>query len=120
VRWGAQTFGYTLAGLSGATFTWSGTQSGGYTLCAATQIQASSFNDTRGLQTEVTADVVGGYNVGYADDGDYAVYKSVTFPAGPTAVIARCRFTVGGDAVAICGREPAPSTAAVLNIKYRF
>src|SRR5215207_2663260 len=89
VRWGAQTFSYTLAGISGATFTWSGTQSGGYTLSAATQIQASSFNDTRGLQTEVTSDVVGGYNVGYADDGDYAVYKNVNFPSGLTALDVR-------------------------------
>src|SRR5215213_9325280 len=86
VQWGAQVFGYTLAGLSGATFTWGGTQAGGYTLSAATQVQASSFNDTRGLQTEVTADTVGGYDVGFADDGDYAVYKNVTFPAGLTAV----------------------------------
>ena len=89
VQWGGRTFGYTLAGLSGATFTWSGTQSGGYTLGATTQTQASSFNDTRGLQTEVTTDTVGGYNVGYADDGDYAVYRNVNFPAGLTAVDVR-------------------------------
>jgi glucosylceramidase len=89
VQWGGRAFGYTLAGLSGATFTWAGAQSGGYVLSATTQIQASSFNDARGLQTEVTTDTVGGYDVGYADDGDYAIYRNVNFPSGLTAVDVR-------------------------------
>ncbi|HKG13078.1 MAG TPA: carbohydrate-binding protein [Pyrinomonadaceae bacterium] len=119
VQWGAQVFGYTLAGLSGATFTWGGTQAGGYTLSAATQVQASSFNDTRGLQTEVTADTVGGYDVGFADDGDYAVYKNVTFPAGLSAVDVRVasagnggvmEFRLDGTAGPLVGTVNVPVT----------
>ena len=89
VQWGSKTFTYTLAPYSGATFTWIGTQSGGYQFPAALQIQASSFNSTAGLQTETTADTQGGYDVGYADGGDYAVYRNVNFGAGFTNLSVR-------------------------------
>jgi glucosylceramidase len=100
VQWGTQSFSYTLSALSGATFTWSGTQNGTNTIKATSQIQASSFNSTSGLnnpadlqtwglRTELTTDANGGYDIGFSDDGDYAVYKSVDFGAGVTGVSAR-------------------------------
>jgi glucosylceramidase len=89
VQWGSQSFTYTLASLEGATFTWTGTQTGGYTVNPATQIQASSFNAVSGLETEPTADTLGGYDVGYANNGSYAVYQNVNFAAGFTNVTAR-------------------------------
>jgi glucosylceramidase len=89
VQWGSQSFTYTLASFAGATFTWTGTQSGGYTINPTNQIQASSFNSVFGLQTEPTTDLWGGYDVGYANTGDYAVYRNVNFAAGFTNVNAR-------------------------------
>jgi glucosylceramidase len=104
VVWSSQSFTYTLPALAAATFTWSGTQSAGtpaYTVSAKSQIQASNFNSTAGnntpgnyqtwgLETELTSDVGGGYDVGYASDGDYAVYKNVDFGgAGVSTVTAR-------------------------------
>jgi glucosylceramidase len=103
VLWGTQSFTYTLPALAAATFTWSGTQSSGvpaYTVSARLQIQASSFNSTAGnntpgnyqtwgLETELTTDTDGGYDVGYASDGNYAVYKNVDFGNGVTGVTAR-------------------------------
>jgi len=100
VQWGTQSFTYTLPALAAATFTWSGTQGAGYTINAKSQIQASSFNSTAGsntpgsyqtwgLETEGTSDTNGGYNVGFASDGNYAVYKNVDFGAGVTGVTAR-------------------------------
>jgi O-glycosyl hydrolase len=103
VQWGTQSFTYTLPSLAGATFTWVGTQSAGapaYTVSAVSQIQASSFNSTAGnnrpgnylswgLETEVTSDTNGGYDVGFASDGDYAVYNNVDFGAGVSTVAAR-------------------------------
>ena len=103
LQWGTQSFTYTLPSLAGATFTWSGTQSAGtpaYTVSAKSQIQASSFNSsegnntpgnylTWGLETELTSDTDGGYDVGYATDGDYAIYKNVDFGAGVSTVSAR-------------------------------
>jgi glucosylceramidase len=103
VVWGAQSFTYTIPALAAATFTWSGTQSAGapaYTASATSQIQASSFNSTAGnnmpgnyqtwgLETELTTDTNGGYDVGFASDGDYAVYKNVDFGTGVTGVTAR-------------------------------
>lgn len=98
VKWGTQSFNYTLPPLAGATFTWSGTQSGACTIDAS-QIQASSYNATSGLQTEITTDTDGGYNLGAADDGDYAVYKNVDFGAGVTNLNARfaCNQNSGGN-----------------------
>jgi glucosylceramidase len=104
VQWGTQSFTYTLPALAAATFTWSGTQSAGvpaYTVSAKSQIQASSFNSTAGLnvpgkyqtwglETELTTDTDGGYDVGFASDGNYAVYKNVDFgTTGVTGVTAR-------------------------------
>ena len=96
VQWGSQSFSYTLASYSGATFTWTGTQSGGYTVNPANQIQASSFNSNSGLVTEQTSDTLGGYNVGYADNNDYAVYKNVNFTVAYTNVTARLASFGGG------------------------
>ena len=97
VQWGSQSFTYTLASFAGATFTWTGTQSGGYTVNPTNQIQASSFNSISGLQTEPTTDTLGGYNLGYADNGDYAVYRNVNFAAGFTNVTARVASAGGGS-----------------------
>jgi glucosylceramidase len=109
VQWGSQSFAYTLPSLAGATFTWTGAQSGGYSVGTAFRIQASSFNTTGGqnlpgdtttfgLQTENTLDLDGGYDVGFASDGDYAVYKNVDFGAGVSGVSARlaCAGNCGG------------------------
>lgn len=96
VQWGSKMFTYTLAPYSGATFTWTGTQSGGYQFPAALQLQASSFNTTFGLQTEMTTDTLGGYDVGYAAGGDYAVYQNVNFGAGFTNVSVREASYGGG------------------------
>jgi glucosylceramidase len=100
VQWGMQSFTYTLSALAGATFIWSGTQSGAYTVNAKTQIQASSLSSTNGsqsasdlqtfgLRTEGTTDTNGGYDVGFSAANDYAVYKNVDFGTGVTGVTAR-------------------------------
>ena len=90
VVWGNRFFTYFFQGLSGATFTWEGRQDDGYSVKATTQsIQASSFSETSGLQTEVTSDINGGYNVGYIDDGDWALYKNIDFGSGVRSVQVR-------------------------------
>jgi glucosylceramidase len=109
VQWGNQSFTYTLPALAGATFTWTGAQSGSYAIAAPSQIQASSFNSTGGkkivgdnttfgLQTENTTDTNGGYDLGTSSDGDYAVYKNVDFGTGVSGVSARlaCAGNCGG------------------------
>jgi len=115
-QWGTQSFTYTLPALAAATFTWSGTQSGGppaYTVSAKSQIFASSFNSTAGdntpgnygtwgLSTELTSDTGGGYDVGYSNDGDYAVYKNVDFGTGVSTVTARLAC-LGGNGGGNCG-----------------
>ena len=84
--WGTQSFTYQLPGLSGATFNWSGSQTGGYTVNATSQTQASSYNDEFGLETETTSDTGGGYDVGFADNGDWAHFKNVNFGSGVSSV----------------------------------
>lgn len=87
--WGTQSFSYSLPGLSGATFTWSGTQSGGYSVSATSQIQASSYNDESGIETEGTSDSGGGYDVGFINNGGFVHFKSLNFGTGVSSVNVR-------------------------------
>jgi glucosylceramidase len=136
VLWGTQSFTYTLPSLAAATFTWNGTLVAGapaYTVSAKSQIQASSFNSTAGnntpgnyqtwgLETELTSDTDSGYDVGFASDGDYAIYKNVDF-TGVTGVTARLaclqnpgncggtlEFRLGSNTGTLVASVPIPST----------
>jgi glucosylceramidase len=93
--WGTQRFTYTLPSLSGATFVWSGAQTGSYYLPSKKQIQTSSYSRSYGLETEMTSDSLGGYDVGYSDTGDWAMYKNVAFGTGITTV--KVRTASGGS-----------------------
>ena len=106
VRWGNQTFSYALAGLSGATFVWSGAQGGDTSLDARSRIMTSSFHATSGLQTEATTDALGGYNLGYAEDGDHAVYRNVDF--GARVGVVEVRVASGGSGGLLELRLDAP------------
>jgi glucosylceramidase len=117
--WGSQSFTYSLSGLSGATFTWNGSQNGGYAVSATSQIQASSYNDEFGLETETTSDAGGGYDVGYADNGDWAHFKNVNFGLGVSSVNLRTasagsggtlEFHLDGVAGTLVGSAPIPVT----------
>jgi glucosylceramidase len=109
VQWGSQSFAYTLPSLAGATFTWMGARTRGYTVNATSQIQASSFNTTGGvhnpadittygLETETTSDTNGGYDLGFSTAGDHLLFKNVDFGSGVTGVSARlaCNGNCGG------------------------
>jgi len=109
VQWGSKMFSYTLASYSGTTFTWTGTQNSGYQFPASLQLEASSFNSTLGLQTETTTDTQGGYDVGYAVGGDYAVYRNVNFGAGFTNVNVR-EASFGGGFLSLHLDSPAGPT----------
>ncbi len=101
VQWGGESFAYALPSLAAATFTWSGTpisSSPPYTVSAVSQIQASSYSSLSGLQTETAAGGEGGYDLGYAGAGSWAVYKYVDFASGVGGVSARlaCDGSNGG------------------------
>jgi len=99
VNWGSQSFTYTLPSLSAATFTWTGTQAGAVTIDARAQIQASSYNSISNLMTEYTADANGGYDLGYAANGSYAVFKNVDFGASVSGLTARVADTGTGSSL---------------------
>lgn len=44
-------------------------------------IQAESYSEMAGVQTEGTTDAGGGLNVGYIDTGDWMAYKNINFPS---------------------------------------
>lgn len=66
---------------------------------AFTQIEAEDFNDQSGVQTETCGE--GGQNVGYIENGDYAVYSSINFGSGPSSFEARAASATSGGAVEI-------------------
>lgn len=119
IQWGSKQTGYSLPGYAGATFTWTGTQTGGYAVSATNQIRASGFNSVSGLQTEPTTDALGGYDLGYADNHDYAEYRNVDFAAGITNVSARVacagdggtlEFRLDGSSGRLVGSIKIPNT----------
>lgn len=88
-QWGIHSFPYTLPANAGATFTWTGAQSGVATMAAKSQIRASSYWSENGLAADFCADTNGGYQLGYIGAGAYAVYKHVDFGTGVTQVNVR-------------------------------
>jgi len=107
VQWNGQSFAYTLASYSGATFAWTGTQSNACVISATNPIQASSFNSVSNLETETTSDAAGGYDVGYASTGSYAVYQNVDLGAGFAGLNAR--FASSGAGGSLAFRLDAPA-----------
>jgi glucosylceramidase len=89
VRAGSTAVRYTLPGLAGATFTWTGVPSGSYSADARAELRASSFSSVSGLQTEACTDTLGGFDLGFADDGDYAAFEKIDFGTGVSSVDVR-------------------------------
>lgn len=115
VQWGARQFGYTLAAGAGATFTWSGAVSGSAAaLDAKAPVLASNSSELSGLQAESCQDVQGGYDLGYADGGDYAVYRGLDFGAGVASVSARVASAGGGGSIEF--RLDSPSGARIASV----
>ncbi len=103
-----RSFTYSLPALAGATFVWTPeapvptgrsassnagrrriSPSSGYAIVALSQqIQASSYNDMSGLETETTSDIDGGYDLGYSGDGSWAEYQNIDF-SGVSSVSVR-------------------------------
>jgi glucosylceramidase len=112
VLWNTRSFNYTLPALSGATFQWGAAGPAGDcavpirrsrllsvtpvrgacpppVVNAFQQIQASSYDDSSGFQTENCTDTDGGFDLGYAQDGSWAQYRNVDFGAGATRLNVR-------------------------------
>ena len=85
-QWGGQLMATSLASYTGATYTWSGTQSTSAALNARAQTMASSYASATGFETETTSDTGGGYDLGYATNGSAAIYRNMDFGSGVTGL----------------------------------
>ena len=66
---------------------------------AFTQIEAESFDNQKGVQTETCTE--GGQNIGYIENGDYAVYSNIDFGTGATGFQARAASATSGGNIEI-------------------
>ena len=66
---------------------------------AFSQIEAESYNSQSGIQTESCDE--GGQNIGYIENGDYAVYNNVNFGSGATSFQARAASNTSGGNIEI-------------------
>jgi len=66
---------------------------------AFTQIEAENFYTQSGIQTETCTE--GGEDVGYIENGDYAVYKNVNFGNGAKSFKARVSSATSGGKIEI-------------------
>lgn len=101
IAWRGQSLQYTLAGLAGVSVTWAGepVRDVGVRMPATLQIQASSYADVSGLETENTMDVGGGYDLGFSANGSWAEYDRVDFGYGVHTVNVRCASDTSGGVV---------------------
>ena len=66
---------------------------------AFTQIEAESYNSQSGIQTETCTE--GGADVGYIENGDYAVYNNIDFGSGASSFQARAASATSGGNIEI-------------------
>jgi glucosylceramidase len=98
VKWGNESFSYTLPATSIATFKWSGAQAGATAIPATTRLLASAYEDTKSTRPETTTDAGGGQDIGFTSNGSYVMYKNVDL-SGVSSVSAR--VANGGAATSI-------------------
>ncbi|MDQ0062197.1 S-layer homology domain-containing protein [Paenibacillus harenae] len=95
VRWGSESFTYTLPAGAVATFVWSGTQSGDSAISPYAKTEAEDASDYTGVTTGVANDTGGGGFVGSTTDGSYIAYRNAEFASGTASV--RVRAAAEGD-----------------------
>ncbi|WP_152344621.1 carbohydrate-binding protein, partial [Mycobacterium tuberculosis] len=64
-------------------------------------IEAENFSSQSGLQTESCNDTGGGLNIGYIQNGDYAVYVGLDFGNGAYDFSVRVASATGGGTIEI-------------------
>lgn len=69
------------------------------TVSAFSKIEAESFDSQSGVQTETCSE--GGLNVGFIENGDYAVYNNVDFGSGAKSFQARTSSQTSGGNIEI-------------------
>ncbi|SEE08129.1 glycoside hydrolase family 16 protein [Streptomyces sp. Ag109_O5-10] len=82
---------------------------------AYSAIQAESYDSQSGVSTETTTDTGGGQDIGYVANGDWALYKGVTF--GSTAATQFYARVASGAAAGVSGqvqvRLDSPSNSPI-------
>ena len=66
---------------------------------AFSQIEAESYDTQSGIQTESCGE--GGQNIGYIENGDYAVYNNIDFEGGAVSFQARVASATSGGTIEI-------------------
>ena len=66
---------------------------------AFTQIEAESYDNQSGIQTETCNE--GGQNIGYIENGDYAIYTNIDFSSGAAGFQARVASATSGGNIEI-------------------
>ncbi|XID92422.1 carbohydrate-binding protein [Paenibacillaceae bacterium WGS1546] len=78
VKWGDQSFTYTLPAKSAATFVWSGTQSAAHTVIPNDiALKASAYHESFSVKPEAANDAGDGLLIGHAQDGSWILFKNV-------------------------------------------
>lgn len=97
VRWGAQSFTYTLSAGAVVTFVWNGTQDSASYVTPYSKIEAEDYNAMNAVQLTTTSDNGGGQKVSSANAGSYIAFDNVSFMNGTASV--QVRAATSQDAV---------------------
>ncbi|EFM10095.1 glycoside hydrolase family 30 [Paenibacillus curdlanolyticus YK9] len=96
VRWGSQSFTYTLEAGAVVSFVWNGTQQGDVLVNPYSKLEAEDFDSMNNVQTAITPDAGGGSAVGQTSEGSYIAFNNVEFVSGTTSL--KVRAAVEADA----------------------
>ncbi|MWC26905.1 S-layer homology domain-containing protein [Paenibacillus sp. MMS18-CY102] len=96
VRWGSQSFTYTLEAGAVASFVWEGTQQGDVLANPYSKLEAEDFDSMNDVQTAITPDAGGGKAVGQTSEGSYIAFNNVEFVNGTASL--KVRAAVEEDA----------------------
>lgn len=85
---------------------------------AFSRIEAESFDNMSGVQTEGTSDTGGGANVGWIDNGDWLMFEDVDFGTGAYQVSARLASDHSGGTMALHLDSPTGELIGSINASY--
>lgn len=97
VRWGKQSFTYTLSAGAVVTFVWNGTQDSASYVTPYSKIEAEDYSAMNGVQLAITSDKGGGSKVSTTSAGGYIAFNNVSFMNGTASV--QVRAAASQDAV---------------------
>ncbi len=117
VKWGNQSFAYTLPAKSAATFVWSGTQSAAHTVIPNDMaLKASAYHESFAVKPDAANDAGDGLLIGHAQDGSWILFKNVDLSRVNTVTLRVANGYTTPTAIEVRTDSPTGTLLGTVNI----